>query len=300
MQVRNAGSVFVGPWSPVAAGDYATGGNHVLPTNGWARSVGGLGLETFLKPVTVQRLTEDGLARIRPTIEALAAAEGMPAHAEAARSSMRGARPEFAARTPGRARRPTRSRGSPASIRRRCCGSTRTRRRSRLPRRGRARSRARSRASAATRRAATASCAGRSRTTPACEPENVVLGAGADDLILLCARAYAGPGDTIAVPAAPTYPLFRIAAQLAGAEIGDVDPVLDVRLPPEQPDRRARAAAGRAAARRRRGVLRVQRRRRRSPLLDDGVIVLRTFSKLFGSRARASATRSPRARRRTS
>ena len=84
-RVCNAGSVFVGPWSPVAAGDYATGGNHVLPTNGWARSVGGLGLETFLKPVTIQRLTEDGLARIRPTIEALAAAEGMPAHAEAAR-----------------------------------------------------------------------------------------------------------------------------------------------------------------------------------------------------------------------
>jgi len=83
--VRNAGSVFVGPWSPVPAGDYATGGNHVLPTNGWARSVGGLGLETFLKPVTVQRLTEQGLARVRPTVEALAAAEGMPAHAEAVR-----------------------------------------------------------------------------------------------------------------------------------------------------------------------------------------------------------------------
>jgi histidinol dehydrogenase len=83
--VRNAGSVFVGPWSPVAAGDYATGGNHVLPTNGWARSVGGLGLETFLKPVTIQRLTEDGLLGLLPTIEALAAAEGMPAHAEAAR-----------------------------------------------------------------------------------------------------------------------------------------------------------------------------------------------------------------------
>jgi histidinol dehydrogenase len=82
-RVRNAGSVFVGPWSPVAAGDYATGGNHVLPTNGWARSVGGLGLETFLKPITVQRLTEAGLARIRPTVEALAAAEGMPAHAAA-------------------------------------------------------------------------------------------------------------------------------------------------------------------------------------------------------------------------
>jgi histidinol dehydrogenase len=84
-EVRNAGAVFVGPSSPVPAGDYATGGNHVLPTNGWARSVGGLGLETFLKPVTVQRLTPDGLARIRPTVEALAAAEGMPAHAEAVR-----------------------------------------------------------------------------------------------------------------------------------------------------------------------------------------------------------------------
>jgi histidinol dehydrogenase len=84
-EVRNAGSVFVGPWSPVPAGDYATGANHVLPTSGWARSVGGLGLETFLKPVTVQRLTEAGLARIRPTVEALAAAERMPAHAAAVR-----------------------------------------------------------------------------------------------------------------------------------------------------------------------------------------------------------------------
>jgi histidinol dehydrogenase len=82
-EVRNAGAVFVGPWSPVPAGDYATGGNHVLPTGGWARSTGGLGLETFLKPVTTQRLTQEGLARIRPTVEALAAAEGMPAHAAA-------------------------------------------------------------------------------------------------------------------------------------------------------------------------------------------------------------------------
>jgi histidinol dehydrogenase len=84
-QVRNAGAVFVGESSPVAAGDYATGGNHVLPTGGWARSLGGLGLETFLKPVTIQRLTPEGLARVRPVVEALAAVEGMPAHAEAVR-----------------------------------------------------------------------------------------------------------------------------------------------------------------------------------------------------------------------
>ena len=84
-RVRDAGAVFVGPWSAVAAGDYATGGNHVLPTGGWARAVGGIGLETFLKPITIQRITEDGLAALRPTVEALAAVEQMPAHAEAVR-----------------------------------------------------------------------------------------------------------------------------------------------------------------------------------------------------------------------
>ncbi len=82
-RVRHAGAIFVGEWSSVAAGDYATGGNHVLPTGGWARAVGGIGLETFLKPVTIQRLTEEGLAHVRPTVEALAAVEGMPAHAAA-------------------------------------------------------------------------------------------------------------------------------------------------------------------------------------------------------------------------
>jgi histidinol dehydrogenase len=80
-RIRNAGAIFVGETSPVATGDYATGGNHVLPTGGWARSTGGLGLETFLKPVTIQRLTREGLELVRPTVEELAAVEGMPAHA---------------------------------------------------------------------------------------------------------------------------------------------------------------------------------------------------------------------------
>jgi histidinol dehydrogenase len=84
-RIRNAGSLFVGPWSAVAAGDYATGANHVLPTGGRASAIGGLGLETFLKPLTVQRISKDGLARLRPTIEAFAEIEGMPAHARAAR-----------------------------------------------------------------------------------------------------------------------------------------------------------------------------------------------------------------------
>src|SRR5438128_10257594 len=67
------------------------------------------------------------------------------------------------------------------------------------------------------------------------EPENIVLGAGADDLILLCARAFAGPGDAIAIPPAPTYPLFRIAAQLAGGEIGGADPVVTFACRPNNP-----------------------------------------------------------------
>ena len=81
--IRNAGAVFVGESSPVASGDYATGGNHVLPTGGRGRASGGLGLETFLKPVTVQRLTPAGLASVASVVRALAAVEGMPAHAAA-------------------------------------------------------------------------------------------------------------------------------------------------------------------------------------------------------------------------
>jgi histidinol dehydrogenase len=84
-RIRNAGAVFVGPYSPVPAGDYATGGNHVLPTGGWSKSTGGLGLETFMKTVTVQRVTKEGLERLAPTIEALAELEGMPMHKATAR-----------------------------------------------------------------------------------------------------------------------------------------------------------------------------------------------------------------------
>jgi histidinol dehydrogenase len=82
-RVRNAGSVFVGPWAPESAGDYATGANHVLPTGGLARCCGALSVEAYGKFMQVQRLTRDGLARLRPTIVALAEAEGLLAHRDA-------------------------------------------------------------------------------------------------------------------------------------------------------------------------------------------------------------------------
>jgi histidinol dehydrogenase len=84
-RIRNAGAIFVGRYSPVPSGDYATGGNHVLPTGGWSRSSSGLGLEAFLKCVTIQRLSKQGLASLVPTIEALAEFEEMPCHGATAR-----------------------------------------------------------------------------------------------------------------------------------------------------------------------------------------------------------------------
>ena len=112
------------------------------------------------------------------------------------------------------------------------------------------------------------------------EPENIVLGAGADDLILLCARAFAGPGDQVAIANEPTYPLFAIAVALAGAEVGTDDPVVTFCCRPNNPtgaldplpaarplivDEAYWEYAGETAA----------------GLIDDGVVVLRTFSKAF-------------------
>lgn len=87
-RIDSAGSVFLGPNTPVAAGDYASGTNHVLPTNGGARVTGGLSIETFLRSTTVQRLSAEGLADIGDTITTLADAEGLEAHAESVRQRL--------------------------------------------------------------------------------------------------------------------------------------------------------------------------------------------------------------------
>ncbi len=79
--IRHAGSVFIGPYSPEAAGDYAAGPNHVLPTGGAARIRGGLSITDFVKVISVQELTAPALARLAPAITTLARAEGLEAHA---------------------------------------------------------------------------------------------------------------------------------------------------------------------------------------------------------------------------
>jgi histidinol dehydrogenase len=80
-QVRHAGSVFVGPFSPEAAGDYASGPNHVLPTSGAARQRGGLSVMDYVKLISVQELNEGALKKLAPAITTLARAEGLEAHA---------------------------------------------------------------------------------------------------------------------------------------------------------------------------------------------------------------------------
>jgi histidinol dehydrogenase len=80
-KVRHAGGVFVGPYSPEAAGDYASGPNHVLPTGGAARQRGGLAATDYVKVVSVQELSEAALRRLAPAIATLARAEGLEAHA---------------------------------------------------------------------------------------------------------------------------------------------------------------------------------------------------------------------------
>ena len=81
--VRNAGSVFVGPWTPESVGDYCSGTNHVLPTYGFARNYSGLGLDQFMRQMTVQELTREGLAGLGDAVVRLADLEGLDAHAAA-------------------------------------------------------------------------------------------------------------------------------------------------------------------------------------------------------------------------
>lgn len=81
--VRNAGSVFLGNYSCESAGDYASGTNHTLPTNGYARAYSGVSLDSFVKKITFQRLTPEGIKKLGPAIERMAEAEGLEAHKNA-------------------------------------------------------------------------------------------------------------------------------------------------------------------------------------------------------------------------
>lgn len=88
-QVTTAGSVFIGPWSPESAGDYASGTNHTLPTSAWARSCSGVNLDSFCRKMTLQQLSREGLETLAPTIVNMAEAEGLDAHAAAVKCRLK-------------------------------------------------------------------------------------------------------------------------------------------------------------------------------------------------------------------
>jgi histidinol dehydrogenase len=84
-KIINAGSIFLGPYSPESVGDYASGTNHTLPTNGYAKAYSGVSLDSFMKYITIQKLTKEGLNTLGPVVEEMAEAEQLRGHAEAVR-----------------------------------------------------------------------------------------------------------------------------------------------------------------------------------------------------------------------
>jgi histidinol dehydrogenase len=87
--IRHAGAIFLGPYAPAVAGDYAVGTNHVLPTGGLAKSCGGLGLEAFLKPLEIVRIDRQGIERLAPIVSTLARVEGLTEHAAAVEARLK-------------------------------------------------------------------------------------------------------------------------------------------------------------------------------------------------------------------
>lgn len=82
-QITAAGSIFLGNFTPESAGDYASGTNHTLPTSGWAKSYSGVNLDSFVKKITIQQITKQGLQQLAPTLTVMALSEGLDAHANA-------------------------------------------------------------------------------------------------------------------------------------------------------------------------------------------------------------------------
>ena len=82
-QIINAGSVFLGSYTPESAGDYASGTNHTLPTNGYAKAYSGVSLDSFIRKITFQEITPEGIANLGPTIQIMAANEHLDAHKNA-------------------------------------------------------------------------------------------------------------------------------------------------------------------------------------------------------------------------
>jgi histidinol dehydrogenase len=251
--VRNAGAVFIGPWSPIAAGDYATGTNHILPTGAAARAWSGVGVESFGHWIEVQRLTASGIRRLSPTVEAIAAAEGLPAHAASVRARADRAGGETAADSPlDLLRRPGPVSAYPAEpsdqeLAARAGTPVASVVRADMNTLGGGPLRAVREAEFDVGRVSEYGDLAYGRLRAALgarlgvDPRRIVPGAGADELIRLVTTLAVGDGDAVVIPT-PTFAMFAVEARLAGARV--------IELPRAQAGCRQPAAEIRALAER--------------------------------------------------
>ena len=234
-QVRHAGAIFIGPWSPIAAGDYASGTNHVLPTGGAARAWSGVGIESFGRWIEVQRLTPAGVAAIARTVDPIARAEGLPAHAASVLARAERADGQAAAvEDPiDLLRRPERVAAYPAEpsdaeLAARAGIAVETVVRADMNTMGGPPLRsAGALATFEPRRIVEYGDLAYVRLRAAIgerlgvSPERVVPGAGADELIRLVTTQAVGSGDAVLVPT-PTFAMFAVEARLAGGRVVDL------------------------------------------------------------------------------
>ena len=233
--VRNAGAVFIGAWSPIAAGDYASGTNHVLPTGGAARAWSGVGVESFGRWIELQRLSPAGVREVSPTVEAIAAAEGLPAHGASVRARADRVRADRVADDPlDLFRRPEPVTPYPAEpsdevLAQRAGVPVAAVVRADMNTLGGGSLPAVARALAGfdARRVAEYGDLAYVRLRAALgermgvDPRRIVPGAGADELIRLVTTQAAAGGDAVVIPT-PTFAMFAVEARLAGARVVDL------------------------------------------------------------------------------
>lgn len=228
--LRHAGSVFIGKWSPIAAGDYATGTNHVLPTGGAARSYSGVGVEAYGRWTELQRVDESAAGRLARTVGAIAGREGLPAHAAsvALRAQRAGAGqpddPIELLRRPGAVRAYPAEPSDEALAVQAGIPAARLRRHDMNTLDGALPAVVEAHAGYDARRLSDYGDLAYARLRDAIagqlgvEPRRIVPGAGADELIRLVTTATVGDGDAVLVPT-PTFGMFSVEARLAGARV---------------------------------------------------------------------------------
>jgi histidinol dehydrogenase len=228
-RISAAGSVFLGPYAPAAAGDYATGANHVLPTGGASRSFSPLGLDAFGRTLQVQSLDRDGLRRLEPVVDAIAGAERLAAHAESVRArhagsasyqGLNGPRPRGAILLmqpyewePPSARIASEA-GVPETDVVRFDTNT-------APWPGASLSELEALALNEYPDTSYTMLTSALAVYTGASPDEITIGAGADEILDLLAKAYVGAGDPV-VLSRPTYAMFRIVSEMAGGRVNAV------------------------------------------------------------------------------